>query len=205
MISFQSYRWLDSLQGNQLSTTSSSLFLKAKILNKKSLRGISHFNIKLFCLFAHYPCHHYLSHELPQLRPVLPGPLAQVLLHMDVGALQHSGLHQDCCRLEHCGHGFFMNGRSGRVLYRGILSLTNWVPTFLSTSSRSLKLSNVTSTGRVPRTSGPTRYTFCLWRHAYKWYCAEGYNNALRSMVKVELTKIVQYQKSIILLLKIPV
>ena len=37
----------------------------------------------------------YLSHESPQLRPVLPGLLGEVLRHVYVGPLEHLGLAED--------------------------------------------------------------------------------------------------------------
>ena len=79
----------------------------------------------------------YFSHELPQLRSVFSGPLAQILFNMNIGFLEEPGLQQ--------------NGWLTRNMWTQSSSLI----TFLRTSSLSLKLSKVTRTGLVPRTSGP--------------------------------------------------
>ena len=97
----------------------------------------------------------HLSHELPELCPVFSCSLAQVFLDVDIRLLQHPSLHYS-------------------VFYRGMDMWTKSIIqthcrccfqiilyslTFLSTSSLSLKFSNVTNTGLVPLTSGPS-FTF---------------------------------------------
>ena len=93
----------------------------------------------------------HLSHELPELCPVFSSPLAQVFLDVDIRLLQHPSLHFILYFTEAMWTKSIIQTHC-RCCFQIIL----YSLTFLSTSSLSLKFSNVTNTGLVPLTSGPS-------------------------------------------------